>query len=195
MEMKILQKKVLFLHHLEHLPETSLAKEVYEAEKRMSLPGIMNDCSKFLAKFGLQDLKSYSYPQFKRLVKEKIKIINKSKVIEIIREKGYSKINVQEILNDNFERKPYITNLHSGDAKMRFKISSQMVPEVKMNFQSESKFKSELWECKGCGKRDTQSHLMSCKDYEDLRQGKDLSNDKDLVGYFKSIFVRRSLSD
>ena len=110
----------------------------------------------------------------------------------MINEKCYKKINVQEILNDNFERKPYITNLHSGDAKMRFKISSQMVPEVKMNFQSDSKFKSELWECKGCGKRDTQSHLMSCKD---LRQGKDLSNDKYLVGYFKSIIVRRSLSD
>ena len=42
-------------------------------------------------------------------------------MIEIIREKGYSKINVQEILNDNFERKPYMSNLSSDDAKMRFK--------------------------------------------------------------------------
>ena len=59
----------------------------------------------------------------------------------MINEKGYKKINVKEILNNNFERKPYISNLFSDDAKMRFKISSQMVPEVKMNFQSDRKFK------------------------------------------------------
>ena len=104
-------------------------------------------------------------------------------------------VHVQTIGNIRFSQRSALQIIHSGDAKMRFKISSQMVPEVKMNFQSDSKFKSELWECKGCGKRDTQSHLMSCKDYEDLRQGKDLSNDKNLVGYFKSIIVRRSLSD
>ena len=121
MEMKILQKKVLFLHHLENLPETALAKEVYNAQKRMSLSGILTDCSSFLAKFGLHDLKSFTYPQFKRLVKEKIRILNKSRLIEMINEKGYKKINVQEILNDNFERKPYMSNLSSDDAKMRFK--------------------------------------------------------------------------
>ena len=113
----------------------------------------------------------------------------------MIKEKSYKKISIQEILNDNFERKPYMSNLSSGDTKMRFKISSQMVLKVKMNFQSDRKFMSELWECQGCGKRDTQCHLMYCKEYETLRQGKDLSNDKDLVGYFKSIIQKRSLCD
>ena len=107
--------------------------------------------------------------------------------------KGYKDINVLEILNNNFERKPHMFNLSSDDAMIRFKILSYMSPKVKMNFQSDRKFTSELWECQGCGKRDTQSHLMYCKEYETLRHGKDLSNDKDLVGYFKSIIQKRSL--
>ena len=73
MEMRILQKKVLFLHHLKNLQETSLAKKVYRAQKRMNLPGIITNCSFFLAKFDLHDLKSFTYPQFKKLVKEKVK--------------------------------------------------------------------------------------------------------------------------
>ena len=64
-----------------------------------------------------------------------------------------------------------------------------------MNFQSDRKFKNELWEWQGCCKSDTQSHLMYCIKYKDLRHAKYLSYDKDLVGYFEIIIQKRCLCD
>ena len=190
-ELRILKRKVLFLHHLENLPEESLAKQVYNAQTRMCLPGIIHECSEFLAKFGLSDLKQFSKSQFKKVVTEKIKFLNKEKLIQLIRDKRYKKINIGKIELDNFEQKPYLNNLTLYDARLRFRIESQMVESVKMNFQSDRAFKAELWKCTACGKSDSQQHLLYCEGYKVYRKDRDLSQDKDLVAYFRNIIQDR----
>ena len=40
-------------------------------------------------------------------------------------------------------------------------------------------------------KRDTQSHVMICSGYAVLREGKDLSQDKDMVEYFQNVIKLR----
>ena len=74
-----------------------------------------------------------------------------------------------------------------------------MTPTVQMNFMSDPKFASNLWACVGCesvsqsGKivrnMDSQSHILSCPGYADLRLDKDLS--QDLVEYFSLVIKRR----
>ena len=77
-----------------------------------------------------------------------------------------------------------------------------MTPTVRMNFPSDTEFARKLWTCPGCsedktehntveGRRDTQAHILICPGYEDLRQDKDLSSDKDLVGYFRLVMKKR----
>ena len=67
-----------------------------------------------------------------------------------------------------------------------------------MNFQSDQLFAKDLWACVGCkkdsilGKRDTQEHVLICPAYEQLRVDKDLSKDKDLVTYFRSVLQLRA---
>ena len=56
MELRILEKKLGFLHHLNQLPPASLAKEVLDIQISYGLPGIYNDCKEFLAKFEIFDL-------------------------------------------------------------------------------------------------------------------------------------------
>ena len=41
------------------------------------------------------------------------------------------------------------------------------------------------------GMRDTQTHILTCPGYADLREDKDLSSDKDLVGYFRLVMKER----
>ena len=46
--------------------------------------------------------------------------------------------------------------------------------------------------CESCKKeKDTQTHAVSCGAYADLRRGLDLSDDGDLVKFFRSKIVRR----
>ena len=38
---------------------------------------------------------------------------------------------------------------------------------------------------------DSQTHILSCDNYQYLRTGKDLSSDKDLVTYFREVISLR----
>ena len=67
------------------------------------------------------------------------------------------------------------------------------------NFPSDVKFSEQLWTCTGCdkadgqigGRRDTQTHIMICPLYADLRMDKNLEEDKDLVKYFSQVIKKR----
>ena len=79
-----------------------------------------------------------------------------------------------------------------------------MTPTVKMDFMNDEIFKMQMWICEGCaklsynkntmGKLDTQQHILVCEGYSDLREGKELDKDQDLVGYFQAVIRRRMLS-
>ena len=196
MEFRILQKKLLFMHHLTNLPDSSLAKEVFCIQTKMELPGIAQDCADFLSRFGLYDLNLYSKEQFKKLVKEKIYELNRCKLLNSIKEKNYKKVYLKSLEKETFKMKGYFKELNVNDSRVRFKIASEMLPSIKMNFQSDKKFTADCWTCDGCSdgltdKRDSQNHVLYCEAYEEFRIGKDLSKDQDLVDFFKSVIEHR----
>ena len=94
----------------------------------------------------------------------------------------------------NFSLKPYLKSLNVAEARLYFKIQCKMVPTIKMNFQSDVKFTSELWACGSClsDQRDSQEHVLVCSSYEVYRKDKNLSDEKDLVDYYKSVLIHRS---
>ena len=51
--------------------------------------------------------------------------------------------------------------------------------------------KSSLWKCEDCGYVDTQSHILNCPAYQELREGKSLNCDADLVTYFAEVLKLR----
>ena len=50
---------------------------------------------------------------------------------------SYKKLNYEEMENDSFRVKPYLSNFNITDARLRFKIDCGMTPTIKMNFQSD----------------------------------------------------------
>ena len=116
MEFRILEKKLMFLHHLNHLPETALAKEVIQSQTELGLPGIAQECHNFLVRFGISDIMQFSKLQFKRIVKTKIRELNKAKLLEQVRSRNYKKIDFDKISSNNFEQKPYLSSLSVPDA-------------------------------------------------------------------------------
>ena len=97
--------------------------------------------------------------------------------------------------------KNYMVSLHLQSARLRFKIRARMTPTIQMNFKNDPKFKANMWTCLGCdtgsedgtnlGCPDTQAHVLLCRGYSDLRDGKNLENDRDLVEYFAAVIRRR----
>ena len=64
--------------------------------------------------------------------------------------------------------------------------------KCKMNFHSQSKFKTDVWKCDSCESEiDTQSHILFCPAYTGLREGKNIDDDKDLVKYIVDVMKIR----
>ena len=77
------------------------------------------------------------------------------------------------------------------DARVNFSLRSRMY-ECKMNFLNNPVFKAEMWRCDSCQSCvDSQSHILYCPAYQQLREGKSLSSDQDIVSYFKEVLAIR----
>ena len=198
-QFRILQSKLLFLHHLVSLSDDSLAKEVIAVQERLALPGLVQECHGFIVKFGITKVEKYTKNQWKTLVKTKIMEMNKHAIIE--QSLPYKKINLSA--DEKFERQSYIKNLNISEARMQAK----MTPTIQMNFQSDAEFTRNLWTCSGCkdmdnamgdkvvGNRDTQQHVMVCPGYADYRDNKNFDDDRDLVRYFQQVINKRLDTD
>ena len=190
MKNRILKKKLLFLHHIATLEEDSIAFQVYSVQKRLELPGLLQECLEFLVKFGIIDVNKYSSGQWKKLVEKNITQKNKTDLLETVKGK-YKKISYEELSKEQFELKPYIRQLNMSLARDKFRLRSKMTRTVKFNFPSDKKFKADMWRCWHCPSIDSQAHVRVCPAYHELRHDKDLNNDKDLVLYFRQVIKLR----
>ena len=139
---------------------------------------------------------------WKKLVKKYISGANEQELLE--RMKNYKKIHPAELAIEGCRAKDYLNEMDIASARLKFKLRSHMTPTVKMNFMNDELFKKQMWLCEGCaklsynentmGKLDTQQHILVCEGYKDLREGKELDKDQDLVGYFQAVIRRRMLS-
>ena len=79
--------------------------------------------------------------------------------------------------------------------RMKFKITSEVVPTVRKNFSRKYRRSSLL--CPSCRntsnqKEDTQVHLIfECPAFEDLRKDKNMENDQHLTDFFKAVVAYR----
>ena len=96
---------------------------------------------------------------------------------------------------DIFECTKYIQTLPITKARTLFKHKYSMTEKVKMNFKGDQNFERLLWKCYKCQNQDTESHLLWCSGYSDLRQGIDLADDNDLCSYLQKIVQLRCKDD
>ena len=201
MKYRILQAKLLLLHHIATLPGDSLAREMYEVQKDFRFPGLLLECEDFLTDEGVLNLENYTPFQWKNLVKTNIYKLNRSEILEQM--KPLKKISYKEHISEKCQLQPYMTKLNIAEARLKFKLKTRMTPTVRMNFQSDPEFASKLWTCPGCtaqshkvqekveGRRDTQAHILTCAGYAQFREHKDLTDDKDLTKYFSQVIQQR----
>ena len=194
---KIEQQKLLFLHHLVILSEDSLAKQIYIQQKNNDFPGLVPECKELIKKYNLADIISEenipSKLSWKNTVKRAIRDHCASELKTEIKEK-YKKLENIETEKENFEAKPYLTELNLIQARTKFKLRSRML-ELRNNYKGEYRKTNLL--CEGCKVSiETQDHVLFCPFYSDLRQDIDLSCDKDLVNYYREVMnIREKLKD
>ena len=91
------------------------------------------------------------------------------------------------------ERKEYVKNLSVNDARNIFLKNACMTRYVKMNYMSKFKYVKEFLQCDSCQRNiDSMNHVMCCPSYRELRETRNLDDDKDLARYLHDVMAIRS---
>ena len=148
-------------------------------QTQLNLHRLVGECHEFLRDQEFVAIHKYNKFQWKSKIKKIILEKNKDDLIKMSQK--YKKINL------NYETEPttqyhILHELNVEDARMLFKIRSNMVPSIQMNFPNDKNCTSNMWVCVGCKVcLDTQTHVTLCKSYESTRTGLDLSQERDRV--------------
>ena len=190
MQNRIKIHKLSFYHHLVNLETSAVASRVATVAQRAGYPGLMKEYQELCSDLKLPNPKQVSKLSWKRLVKKAVTEANRKNLLEIIQNK-YEKLDYDVLKEERYEAKEYLRTLNLYDARLKFAIRSKMVQTVAFNYSSDPKHSSQLWHCTHCDRMDSQTHILSCDSYLYLRNGKDLSSDKDLVTYFREVISLR----
>ena len=193
---RVAQKKLNFIHHLIKLRDCqeseSLAGEVFDLQARYGFPGLVSECSNLINNFGLpniiQENLCLSKIAWKNTVKTCIKETSEKSIKKEFEK--YSKLVNKDFEKENLEVKDYVKSMKLRDARTLFRIRSGMI-NVKMNMKNNLKYSMDLWRCDDCRSMDSQSHIIWCPAYAELREGKDISCDRDLVTYYQQVLKLR----
>ena len=197
----ILQKKLMFYHHLSNLPVESLAGELFHLQLSRNIEGIVTEMSAHIKKIGIHNPSNISKNIWKRKVDDYITDKNVNDILEDVRR--YKKLDFEELSKERFERKSYFLDSTLENARMIFKIKSKVVPSIRKNFPN--KYKNKSLSCQSCKNlnidsssppEDTQNHVaFECPVFEYLRIQKDMRKDKDLAEFFAEVIKHRLEED
>ena len=97
----------------------------------------------------------------------------------------------KELVTESCMLKDYFKFKSLSVTRDIFRIRTNMNP-LRGNFKHKYKSTPGGVQCLACGvEEEVNTHVMSCQEYDDLRQGKDLNNNIDLVNYFREVMARR----
>ena len=98
---------------------------------------------------------------------------------------------LESVKNDDFTKLPeYMNEKSLENARMAFRIKTEMVNKIKMNFKGS--YKNNLT-CDKCmaEQNETQCHAMLCPGWAEQREGLDLSQMSDMVKFFTRLLQEK----
>ena len=72
-------------------------------------------------------------------------------------------------------------------ARTKYRQRYYMLKYCKVNYLNDPVFKRELYKCRFCPAISSQSHLMVCPRYDDLRHFRDLGDENDIIDYLVEV--------
>ena len=193
MSNRIIQRKLNLVVHIKNLKEDALAKQVFLEQRNHGWPGLVSEAQDLCKKVNLQDITVEREGENKQAWKINIrraveKINGKELGDEINKVDKYQKLTAMK--TEEYGQKEYLEEMDINKARLFFRMRTKMI-KCCMNQSSDAANRAALWKCLACGYVDSQSHLLHCPAFQDLRIGKSLDSDLDLVDYFTKVLKMR----
>ena len=172
-----------------HFDETTLARMIYEEQIKNDWPGLGKEAKSISNRLKIDDANKTNFTkvEYKDIVK---KACRREDAI-MLRNSMEGKTKTKDLVSESCNVKDYFRSKSLSVTRDIFRIRSSMNP-LKGNFKQMYRNSPGGVLCAACGEEEeVNSHVMSCGDYADLRQGKDFKNNIDLVNYFREVMARR----
>ena len=179
MKHRVEKQKVMLVHHLKNLDARTLARQVYDQQKENSWPGLVLECQNICKRLGLEDVNNTECTQreYKKMLDAACRREDEIKM----RKEMEGKTKAKDILTESLSLKDYMKGKSLCQIREWFRIRTNM-NGMKANFKHDQRRGEENFLCVACGLEDEiNSHVMVCREYEDLRRDRDLGSSDDLV--------------
>ena len=183
------KEKVMLIHHIRSLDENCLARQVYDQQIQNNWPGLASEARDVCERLGVENVNNtfFTKNEFKNLVTKACRRVNETS----LRSAMEGKTKLQDLVTENCDLKDYFSEKSLSRAREMFRIRTHM-NDLKGNFKHDVKNVAGGIACVACGAEDeVNSHVMTCHKYQDLRLGRDLDNNADLVNFFRDVMARR----
>ena len=185
MKLRIWGEKIKMVLAIKKMSKTFLARQVYDEQVRLQWPGLAREVAEICRAVGIQDVNQSSMN--KRDVDMAIRKVNKEEIVQEMKDK-YKKLD-DLVATENGVVKEYMQTKNIAESRLMFRIRTKML-DLKENMKGKYKNNLERDACDS-SEAESQSHILRCMGYESLRDGLDLSQDKDLVTYFSQVMKIR----
>jgi hypothetical protein len=194
MELRVWIEKLMLVRHVRSLGEGTLARAVYEEQKRNGWPGLAKETRQICEQLGMEDINEATIDKkgdrvYRKFITEKCKALDE----KILKELATGKDKCQRIMKEPYGKKAYLTNNTIAKVRDYFYTRVKMQPFAG-NYSKDRRFSRTEWMCRCAEEREEESHLLAgkCPVYGDLREKYgDLESDDNLVGFFSEILARR----
>ena len=187
MQNRISERKLKLGKYLQQQDKSELSYQIYEEQINNNYPGLAKECVILAKECDVVDDyedESVSKKKFNSLFKNKIKMKNEKQ----LKDKMKDMTKLKHLIEEPFECKEYLKILNLEQIRTKFKIRTKMI-KTKLNMKNIDK----NWMCDSCETAiDSQSHVIWCPAYSQLREGKNLDSDKDLIDYFNKVLAIRA---
>ena len=190
MKLRIYLEKIMMIIHLRSLDKETLANQIYEEQKSNKWPGLYEETRVICEELQIEDcnVTSLSKQKYRDIVLAACHKKNE----ETLRARATQGKCVR-IGGEEYGRKDYMANQTIGDTREWFKTRFGLQPFAG-NFSHDRRYAKSDWLCRCKTSREEEGHITSgnCEVYGDLKsQFGDLSEDKNLVDFFRAVLDRR----
>ena len=190
MKFRIYKEKVMLVLHIRSLDKEALANEMYLEQLKNNWPGLARETEDICEYLGIEDVNKtgLSKSQYSKVVESAIVY----KEDEVMKSESVESSKMRTIRGERWGLKEYVKNENLYNVRSTWEVRSFML-RVAGNYSHHAKYQATGWLCQACKLqvREDQDHLTCCQGYEDLRQGRDLQDDKDLVSFYRLVMARR----
>ena len=189
---RIWKEKILLLYHISHLEVGDLARDMMEEQVKHGWPGLVMEVSNLCDVLRLEDARTTrkDRAEYAKEVKKACRWRDEARMKEAM--EGMKDKKMRIMYQDNLDMKEYVKNGDLYTARSTWEVRSHML-RVAGNYPGHNRYAATGWRCQACTLevREDQEHLAGCEGYADVRVGKDLRNEAELVQFYKGVMARR----